>query len=126
MDNFQNYNTEVKGWSRSTLNKIKATALQQDIIHRVDSKSQGYSVDAMKVVTAMRDSKVARISFKLRRHLIFVHKGLGRDTPVNKIGTTNRKAKPFINDVLEPDTEQLANIVAEHTGDFLSNNILIH
>lgn len=119
------YNSEVKGWGGGTLKKIKDAASSYDIKHRADSQSPNSSIKALNVRYALKEGRVRAIAYKIRRHLVFVHKGVGKETPISKAGSTNRKAKPFFNEPIDENIDQLADIVAEHTGDMISNNILI-
>jgi hypothetical protein len=57
--------------------------------------------------------------------MIYVHKGVGRGTPIEKVGQTTRKPKPWFNPVVEKRIDELADIVAEEIGDSFLNNLLI-
>lgn len=115
--NEQQLNSEVKAWANKTKNELKAKAKSLGIEHRENSPSGSSSTEAIKASVAKKFRIVSRVSFKFPRHMIFVHKGLGRDTPVSKQGTTNRKAKEWLDGPIEKNIDQLADIVAEHIGD---------
>lgn len=125
MGNSDNYNTEVKQWGTTILKDVKQEAADEGIIHRKNSKSEGSSVNKLRISYLSIAGQIKRISIKVRQTLIYVHKGVGNETPIAKAGTTNRKAKPFLNDPIDKKLEELADIVAEHTGDNISNDILI-
>lgn len=57
--------------------------------------------------------------------MVYVHKGVGRGTPIEKVGQTNRKAKEWFNPVIDRRIDELADVVAEELGAALINNLLI-
>ncbi len=57
--------------------------------------------------------------------MVYVHKGVGRGTPIEKVGTTSRKPKELFNPVIDRRIDELADIVAEELGAALINNLLI-
>jgi hypothetical protein len=117
------YNQEVKGWGKNTLSKIKSSGKDQGIQHRTNSKSDGSSIEAIKLSTAAKDGKIFRIRFVIRRHLVYVAKGVGNGTPIEKVGTTSRKPKPFLGDPIENSLPELTQIAAEHYGQNLINRL---
>ena len=57
--------------------------------------------------------------------MVFVHKGVGKGTPIGMVGSTNRKPKEWFNPVIDKRVELLADKVAEHSADIVVNNITI-
>jgi hypothetical protein len=57
--------------------------------------------------------------------MIYVHKGVGRGTTIDQVGSTNRVAKPWFNPVIERKIDELADIVAEEIGSEIINKLLI-
>lgn len=110
-------NQEIKSWTRETESQLKDKAKSLGIVHRVNSPSPKSSVNAITGKTNSKFGTINRVSFKFPRHMVFVHKGLGRDTPVSKAGTTNRKAKEWFEPVTDVQVEKLADIAAENLGD---------
>ena len=119
------YNAEVKGWGNKTLAEIKSDAGQMSVKHRNNSTSPDSSIKALRVKFRLQGGTIKSIAFKIRQHLVFVNKGVGRDTPISQAGTTNRKAKPFIIDPIDANIEELADMVAEHTGNSIMNRLQI-
>ena len=62
--------------------------------------------------------EINTISIGLTKGLIMTHKGKGGNGQ-------NRKEKPFFNPAAEKYCNNLANRIAENTGDVISGNILI-
>ena len=118
------------------------------IVHRAGSPSKGESLNRLTAKFSSADGGIEKIAFKLRRSLIWPHKGAGKgmagrvgSTWYNKKGekkttdpksfgkmaTGSRKAKPWFNQYMEGQhgVEELATLVAEETGDTIVNNILV-
>jgi hypothetical protein len=68
---------------------------------------------------------VNRVRFKFKKSGIFVHKGVGKGTPIDKVGQTNRKAKPWFNPVVEKYADLMMEEVADEWVDVAFNKILI-
>lgn len=142
------YNDRIKQAGKEVLADIKADADAKGIEHREDSPSKGSSVAAMKDKYKIQDGAVNMISIKLRRSLIYTHKGAGKGRAGNKgskwlnkfgiekstnpksfgqMGAGGRVAKPFINDVLDGENgvDKIATIAAEELGDAIVNKMLV-
>jgi hypothetical protein len=57
--------------------------------------------------------------------MVYVHKGVGRGTPIEKVGQTKRKAKEWYNPVIDRRIDELGDIVAEELGAAIVNNLFI-
>lgn len=142
------YNERIKEASKEVLTDIKSKASSFGIVHRPDSPSKGSSVANMKDRYKEQEGAVNQISFRMRRSLVYPHKGAGKgrggikgSSWVNKYGVTKktdpksfgkmgtggRVAKPFINEVLESEkgVDKIATIAAEELGDAIVNNMLV-
>lgn len=142
------YNGRVKDWTAKTLDSFKMEAENLGIEHRVNSPSKGSSVAKITARTREKDGAIIVCAFKIRRSLIYPHKGAGRGQAgwtgskwqnrkgewkktspksYGKMDTGNRTAKPFINNVLDEETgvEELAYIVAEELGAAIINNLAV-
>jgi hypothetical protein len=115
MDTAQ-FNQKAKEWGRKVGSEIKATGKQKGIVHRSNSPSKGSSIDAIRTVTGQRQGLTYKIRFIIRRSLVWTSKGVGKDTPIEKAGQTNRVAKPFLSEPIEDNLEELAEMVGEHYG----------
>lgn len=116
------FNQEVKAWAKDRVSDMQREAAKLGIEHRANSPSPSSSIDGITRKTSMRFGVPNKISFKFARHLIFVHKGVGKGTPISKVGTTTRKAKPWFEPPIERNIEQLGDIVANGLGDQVISN----
>lgn len=146
--NFDKQNERVIGWAQRTSAAMKATGNALGISHRANSPSPGSSLDRIADRVGYKGTIIERISFKFPRTLIWTHKGAGKGrggllgstwydkyglkhttnpNSLGKMDTGGRKAKPFFNDVIESPTgvDELANIVAEESGDAIINKLFI-
>lgn len=123
----------VKKWSGETLQSVKSSYLS--LIN--SRKRSGDGLDTLKVTHKMDHGEVSRVSFKMARHLVFVHGGFGKgiggqkgSSWLDKFGTrkkTNpkslgankgrRKAKEWLNPVLDRELPKLADSLLEEKID---------
>jgi hypothetical protein len=146
--NLDRYNTRVREWTKDSVNKMQAKALSYGVEHRSDSPSKGSSVRKLKDRYRQHDGSIDQVSIKFPRSLIWTNKGAGKGRAgikgskwtdkygntkstnpksMGKMGTLGRTTKPFFNDVLDSPSgvNELANIVAEETGDSIINEMFI-
>ena len=57
--------------------------------------------------------------------MVFVHKGVGKGTPISRQGQTSRVAKEWFNPVMDKNIEDLADTLAEKQADLIVNNLEI-
>lgn len=114
--------TEVKAWAKDNENALKSEAQKLGIIHRSNSPSTSSSTAAIKAAVTNRLGIPTKVSFKFARHLVFVHKGVGKGTPIGKAGTGARRAKEWFEPPIEKNIEKLADIVADELGESIVNN----
>lgn len=120
-------NQEIKKWAKDRQADIKQEINTQGIKHRKNSSSPGPSKDTIKARfrTDPQTGIINRIGFIMPRHMVYVHKGVGKETPIEKAGQTNRKAKPWFNPVISRKIDELADIVAVKLGASIINNVYI-
>lgn len=118
-------NARIVNWAKDVQGRLKQSIQAQGIRHSDKSKSPKAAADSLIVRTPKRQGLISRVSYGIPRHMIFVHKGVGRGTKINEVGNTKRVAKPWFNPVIEANIDNLADIVAEETGDAIVNNLLI-
>lgn len=118
-------NKRITNWATKTKAQLIAEMQGLGIKHRKGSPSPKPAIQSIRQAIRKSGGLINRVGYKIPRHLVFVHKGVGRDTPIEKAGTTNRKAKPWFNPVIDKNMDELADIVAEEMGAAIVNNILI-
>jgi hypothetical protein len=119
----QKLTTEVKSWAKQNESELKSEASRLGIIHRSDSTSNGSSVAAIKAQVTNRMGIPTKVSFKFARHLVFVHKGVGKGTPIAKAGSTSRRAKEWFEPPIDRNIDKLGDIVADNLGESIVNNL---
>jgi hypothetical protein len=145
---FDQFNQEARYWGGQTSARLKASARALGITHSGNSPSPGDSVQKIKDNYGLKAGVVNRIGFKFPRSLIYVHKGAGKGmggvkgstwitqagnkkmtnpASAGKMGTGNRQAKPWFNDVINGShgVDELATLVAEKLGDAITNKMFI-
>ena len=119
-------NTRITKWANTTKQQLQQEIVVKGIRHRPESKSPTASINALQQKTR-KDSfgLINRVGYVIPRHMIYVHKGVGRGTSIEQVGQTARVAKPWFNPVIDRRINELADIVAEELGSAFINNLLI-
>jgi hypothetical protein len=125
MVNYDMANQRIVGWSKDTLVELRSEINNLGIRHMANSRSPQAAEKSLVARTPKKAGLVERVSYIMPRHMIYVHKGVGRGTKISQVGNTNRKAKPWFNPIIEKNIDALADIVAEELGSGIVNNILI-
>lgn len=123
--NYDAANARIVGWSQATKGKLVSRIQELNIRHSDRSKSPKAAEKSLTVRTPKKDKLISRVSYAIPRHMIYVHKGVGRGTTISQVGNTNRVAKPWFNPVIEENIDELADIVAEEIGSEIINKLLI-
>jgi hypothetical protein len=118
-------NARIVGWAQSTKGDLVTEIRTLGIRHSDKSKSPKAAERSLTVRTPKKDKLISRVSYAIPRHMIYVHKGVGRGTTIDQVGSTNRVAKPWFNPVIERKIDELADIVAEEIGSEIINKLLI-
>jgi hypothetical protein len=119
------FNKDVATWRKNTLTLIKREIDAQNIIHRSYSPSEIAAAKALRASVIKNAGVANKIRFRMPRHMVFVSKGVGRGTKISQVGSTNRKAKPWFNPVIEKELSKLTDTVADHHGALILNAIMI-
>jgi hypothetical protein len=110
-------NFEIKAWTNQT------TALAKREMKKLNIAS-GPGVNSLRgKVYSDKFGDASHIGFGMKKHMIFVHKGVGRGYPIDKAkkiaapGTKTRIEKPFLNPILDAQVPKLADTVQKHIAD---------
>jgi hypothetical protein len=122
---FEQANKKITAWAKSRKADLQQEMSSLGITHRKGSPSPRPAQQSIKDSTRKKDGLINRIGYNIPRHMVYVHKGVGRGTPIEKAGTTKRKAKPWFNPVIDRHINSLADTVAEELGSALINNLFI-
>lgn len=118
-------NADIRAWGKETTGLLKNAFDYLNIEHVQRSPSPSASVNALRNTFGQYHGVINRVSFRFPKHLVFVHKGVGKGVPAGFSGSTTRKPKPWFNPVVEYDIDRLADIVAENQGDMIVENLTI-
>lgn len=125
MATFDQVNKDIKKWAGRTRQELVNEISTQGITHRENSPSPKPAKQSIRQSTRQSQGIINRVGYNIPRHMVYVHKGVGRGTPIEKVGQTNRKPKPWFNPVIDRRIDELADIVAEGLGSAIINNLLI-
>src|SRR5690606_25628217 len=98
-----------------------------NIKHETRSPSPRSSRDVLTGRVGTRQGMASRVGFRFPRHMVFVHKGVGKGVPASLAGSsvTTRKAKEWFNPVIDQNIDRLADIAADGLADITVGNIHI-
>lgn len=119
------FNSDVGKWAKDSRADLVSEIKALGITHYDYSRSPVPAERALRMSIRNKVGVVNKIGFKMPRHMVFVHKGVGRGTKITQVGTTNRKPKPWFNPVIEKNLPDLVNIVADHNGTMVLNAVMI-
>jgi hypothetical protein len=120
------YNSAIRKWGRQT-----KTAFLTEAVRLGVKMSNSGGFNKMTNGFGTRNGEIIRVSFGMKRHLIYVHKGVGRGWPIARQGGTaatlagGRKPKPFINNVMDRRINELADSVQNFKADIVVENIKV-
>lgn len=122
----QQMNQAVKEWTSKVFNNLKNEYEQLNIKHVARSPSPAAAKDSMLTNMGYGQGLVRRIGFKFPKHMVFVHKGVGKGVKAADVGSKGtRRPKEWFNPVIEQAMEDLGDIVADHCGDMVVKNLSI-
>jgi hypothetical protein len=120
------YNNAVRKWGRTTKQEMITEAGRLGINMR-----EGGGFSQLRNGFGTRNGEIIRVSYGMKRHLIYVHKGVGRGWPISRVGGTasalagGRKPKPFFNNIIDRRINKLADDVQNFKADIIVENIKI-
>lgn len=148
--NSNKFNEAIRTWGASAKAQLQATGSSLGISHRSDSPSKGDSLKKIKDKYGYDNTGfINKVTFStINRSLIYTTYGAGKGrggrkgsrwidkhgnrkqtnaASLGKAGSGGRTAKPFIDNMLNSadGINALADIVAEHTGDTIIDNIYV-
>jgi hypothetical protein len=119
-NDIQELNSNIVGWDRTNKRDLINELNKLGVKHRRNSPNKIPLQKALKSQLRQRAGLTDRISYKMPRSAIFLHKGVSKGHPI----TNPRKAKEWYAPV-DRNIEHLVDIVAEGGGNLIINNISI-
>jgi hypothetical protein len=128
--NIPQFNQEVANWATLTSQALAFRLASLDLetqIEILQKARDGRQPLSLSVKTRFRQEfgLTEVISFSFWAHGWFYDKGVGKETPIEKAGSTVRVPKPWIDFVLVDKVENLADIIMDVFGDDVLEKIKI-
>ncbi|MDP2188730.1 MAG: hypothetical protein Q8J69_08615 [Sphingobacteriaceae bacterium] len=126
----KNFNEAIKRWGARSFREI-----QREIFKlRIGVSGDGSA--SLNWKAYQRYNTVDRIQFKFDKHMVYVHKGVGRGWPISRVranadawsassGKKGRVPKPWFNNVIEKNLQDLANTAAKHKAEIAAKRLMI-
>lgn len=112
-------NSNITGWANGTKSAVINELDALGVKHYPYSPNKVPLRKAIKQSLRKRFDTVDRISYKMPRSAIFLHKGVSRGH-----GRSNpRQAKEWYNPIVDKRMDELADIVADGQGNMIVNNL---
>jgi len=118
-------NEKIILWADKNLQSIKTEIDALGIKHSPKSPSPAASKNSITKKVRSRNGQVDKISYGMPRSMVFVHKGVGKGTPISKVRQTTRIAKRWFDNPTSRNFPDLQQIVAENDATYVVNNLSI-
>lgn len=115
------FNESVKEWDTNDKQDILSEMDNLNIKHSKNSPNKIPLRKALKSALSKKHEMVNKISYKMPRSAVFLHKGVSRGHGINN----PRQAKEWFNPVVEKNLPDLADRVADKCGDLVVNALQI-
>jgi hypothetical protein len=122
--NFEKVNTILNQKTREAKNALIDEQSKLGMKHG-QNRTETEQLTQINTRTTKNAGVINRIRFRFKKSGVFVHKGVGKGTPIEKVGSTNRRAKQWFNPVIEDYANQMMEAVADEYVDVAFNQILI-
>lgn len=114
-------NNKIEGWNDKNFKDLISELDNLGVKHYKRSPNKIALKKVLKSAVLKRFGLVNRISYKMPRSAIFLHKGVSKGHPISN----PRTAKEWYAPVVDKNIENLADIVADGGGNLIINNINI-
>ena len=114
-------NDDIAGWDKKNTRDLKSKLDQLGVKHYKRSPSRVALQKVLKSKLRKRSGLTDRISYKMPRHAIFLAKGVSKGHPI----TNPREVKDWYDPVVDDNLPELADIVANGSGNIIINNLNI-
>lgn len=114
-------NNNIGDWNQKNLKDLVSKLNALNVKHVKRSPNKVALQKVLKSALRKQSGLIDRISYKMPRSAIFLHKGVSKGHPI----TNPRKAKEWYAPVVNKNIDDLADIVAEGGGNLIINNINI-
>ena len=118
-------NEQIKAWGDKNFSDIKKEISALGIKHSPKSPNPKSLANSITKKIRMRNGMVDRISFGMPRSGVFRHKGVGKGTPIGKVGRTTRRPAHWYNNPTDRNFPALERLVADADATWVVNNISI-
>lgn len=123
-------NEQVAGWAKLQSNKMRRLVGSLTLKNKVAAykavravaNDPEYKPLIKSIGSALKKDfgEVVRVNFKFRKQGIWLEHGVGKGRPVR---SAKAKPKPWLNPVLNPAIDELADILMEHYADAAATEI---
>lgn len=112
---------EIVQWNKHNVDDLKARLKQLNVKHYKRSPNPVPLIRALKSTLRKNAGLTDRISYKMPRSAVFLHKGVSKGHPI----TNPRTAKEWYTPIVDQNIEKLHDIIADGGGNLVINNFKI-
>lgn len=124
------FNEAIKNWGHRSFRD-----LQREIFKlRIGQSGDGSA--SLNWKSYQRYGSIDRLQFKFEKYMVYVHKGVGRGWPISRVKANaaawsaasagkRRVPKPWFNNVIEKNLQDLANTAAYHKAEIAAKRLTI-
>jgi hypothetical protein len=114
-------NSNIEGWNNKTKNAVLSKMDDLGIKHSKNSPNKTPLRKAFTSSVGKKFDIINKISYKMPRSAVFLHKGVSRSHPISN----PRQAKQWFNPVIDNNIGELGDIVANGQGNLIVNALQI-
>jgi len=118
-------NEQILAWNDKTFAAIKNEITALGITHRPKSPSPKALQNSITRKYRMKNGMIDKLSFGMPRSGIFRHKGVGKGTPISRVGQTTRRPARWYSNPVDRNMPALQKIVADNDCTYVVNNLSI-
>jgi hypothetical protein len=120
-NDIEQINEDIAGWDSGNKKDLISELNTLNVKHVKRSPNKIALQKALKSSIRKRNGLADKISYKMPRSAVFLHKGVGKGRPITNPG----QAKEWYSPVVDRNLDNLADIVAEGGGNLIINNLNI-
>lgn len=109
----RNWNWPMPGYLKNQMRKLEVKSYSGDLYAALDFKYY------------QKYGQIFRIRYRMPKQGVWIHKGVGRGTPISKAGSpqTKRKVKDWFNSPIQKPLERLAGQLANEGAELILNSV---
>lgn len=121
MEGLNELDNEIKDWNDKNFSDLKNELDRLGVKHYKRSPNERSLKSVLKTSIHRSFGVADRISYKMPRSAVFLHKGVSKGHPISN----PRQAKEWYTPIVEKNIEKLTDILSDRSANLVINNLKI-